>query len=100
MKTRMATFLNDESLFEQTVANMESIYADKRIFMEKHFAKSDDWKNFLVSIFSNRQAMLDKIEENIANGKIKKRIDNEGYSKKDGIPIYVYPNIRIKEKYR
>ena len=75
MKTRMATFLNDESLFEQTVANMESIYADKRIFMEKHFAKSDDWKNFLVSIFSNRQAMLDKIEENIANGKIKAQVE-------------------------
>ena len=75
MKTRMATFLNDELLFEQTVANMESIYADKRIFMEKHFAKSDDWKNFLVSVFSNRQAMLDKIEKNIANGKIKKRIE-------------------------
>lgn len=75
MKTRMATFLNDESLFEQTVANMESIYADKRIFMEKHFAKSDDWKNFLVSVFSNRQAMLDKIEENIANGKIKAQVE-------------------------
>lgn len=75
MKARMATFLNDESLFEQTVANMESIYADKRIFMEKHFAKSDDWKNFLVSIFSNRQAMLDKIEENIANGKIKAQVE-------------------------
>ena len=75
MKTRMATFLNDETLFEQTVANRESIYADKRIFMEKHFAKSDDCKNFLVSIFSNRQAMLDKIEENIANGKIKARVE-------------------------
>ena len=75
MKTRMATFLNDESLFEQTVANMESIYADKRIFMEEYFAKSDDWKNFLVSIFSNRQAMLDKIEENIANGKIKAQVE-------------------------
>ena len=62
-------------LFEQTVVDMESIYADKRIFMEKYFAKSDDWKNFLVSIFSNRQAMLDKIEENIANGKIKARVE-------------------------
>ena len=75
MKARMATFLNDESLFEQTVVDMESIYASNRIFMEKHFAKSEDWKNFLVSIFSNRQAMLDKIEENIANGKIKVQVE-------------------------
>ena len=45
-------------------------------------------------------SITDYIEDRLNIEKIKKRIDNEGYSKKDGIPIYVNPNIRIKEKYR
>ena len=75
MKTRMATFLNDESLFEQTIVDMEIAYAKYNSIFEKYLGKLDDWKNNLTSVFSNRQAMLDKIEENIANGKIKARVE-------------------------
>lgn len=75
MKTRMATFLNDESLFEQAIVDMEIAYAKYNSIFEKYLGKLDDWKNNLTSVFSNRQAMLDKIEENIANGKIKARVE-------------------------
>lgn len=75
MMTRMATFLNDESLFEQAIVDMEMAYAKYNSIFEKYLGKLDDWKNNLTSIFSNRQAMLDKIEENIANGKIKARVE-------------------------
>jgi hypothetical protein len=75
MKTRMATFLNDESLFEQAIVDMEIAYAKYNSIFEKYLGKLDDWKNNLTSVFSNRQAMLDKIEENIANGKIKAQVE-------------------------
>ena len=75
MKARMATFLNDESLFEQAIVDMEIAYAKYNSIFEKYLGKLDDWKNNLTSVFSNRQAMLDKIEENIANGKIKAQVE-------------------------
>lgn len=75
MKAHMATFLNDESLFEQAIVDMEIAYAKYNSFFEKYFGTLDDWKNNLISVFSNRQAMLDKIEENIANGKIKAQVE-------------------------
>lgn len=75
MKAHMATFLNDESLFEQAIVDMEIAYAKYNSIFEKYLGKLDDWKNNLTSVFSNRQAMLDKIEENIANGKIKAQVE-------------------------
>ena len=75
MKARMATFLNDESLFEQAIVDMEIAYAKYNSIFEEYLGKLDDWKNNLTSVFSNRQAMLDKIEENIANGKIKAQVE-------------------------
>lgn len=75
MMTHMATFLNDESLFEQAIVDMEIAYAKYNSIFEKYLGKLDDWKNNLTSVFSNRQAMLDKIEENIANGKIKAQVE-------------------------
>ena len=75
MKAHMATFLNDESLFEQAIVDMEIAYAKYNSIFEEYLGKLDDWKNKLISVFSNRQAMLDKIEENIANGKIKARVE-------------------------
>ena len=75
MKARMATFLNDESLFEQAIVDMEIAYAKYNSIFEKYLGKLDDWKNSLISVFANRQAMLDKIEENIANGKIKAQVE-------------------------
>ena len=75
MKTRMATFLNDESLFEQAITDMEEAYANFTSIFEEYYGKLDDCKNKLISVFSNRQAMLDKIEENIANGKIKAQVE-------------------------
>lgn len=39
------------------------------------FGEYDKWKENLISVFSNRQAVLDKIEENIANSKIKERVE-------------------------
>ena len=75
IKAHMATFLNDESLFEQTIVDMEIAYAKYNSIFEKYFGTLDDWKTSLTSVFSNRQAMLDKIEENIANGKIKAQVE-------------------------
>jgi hypothetical protein len=75
MKAHMATFLNDESLFEQAIVDMEMAYAKYNSIFAKYLGKLDDWKNNLTSVFSNRQAMLDKIEENIANGKIKAQVE-------------------------
>ena len=75
MKAHMATFLNDESLFEHAIVDMEIAYAKYNSFFEKYFGTLDDWKTSLISVFSNRQAVLDKIEENIANGKIKAQVE-------------------------
>ena len=75
MKVYMATFLNDESLFKQTITDMGETYANFKSIFEKYFGTLDDWKKNLTSVFSNRQAMLDKIEENIANGKIKAQVE-------------------------
>ena len=75
MKVYMATFLNDESLFEQAITDMEEAYANFKSIFEEYYGKLDDCKNKLISVFSNRQAMLDKIEENIANGKIKAQVE-------------------------
>lgn len=75
MKTRMATFLNDESLFEQAITDMDEAYANFKSIFEEYYGKLDDCKNNLISVFSNRQAVLDKIEENIANGKIKAQVE-------------------------
>lgn len=75
MKVYMATFLNDESLFKQTITDMGETYANFKSIFEKYFGTLDDWKTSLISVFSNRQAVLDKIEENIANGKIKARVE-------------------------
>ena len=75
MKVYMATFLNDESLFEQAITDMEEAYANFTSIFEEYYGKLDDCKNKLISVFSNRQAMLDKIEENIANGKIKAQVE-------------------------
>lgn len=75
MKVYMATFLNDESLFEQAITDMEEAYANFKSIFEEYYGKLDDCKNKLISVFSNRQAVLDKIEENIANGKIKAQVE-------------------------
>ena len=75
IKVYMATFLNDESLFEQAITDMEEAYANFTSIFEEYYGKLDDCKNKLISIFANRQAMLDKIEENIANGKIKAQVE-------------------------
>lgn len=75
MKVYMATFLNDESLFEQAITDMEEAYANFKSTFEEYYGKLDDCKNKLISVFSNRQAVLDKIEENIANGKIKVQVE-------------------------
>lgn len=75
MKVYMATFLNDESLFEQAITDMGEAYSNFKSIFEEYYGKLDDCKNKLKSVFFNRQAMLDKIEENIANGKIKARVE-------------------------
>ena len=75
MKVYMATFLNDESLFEQAITDMGDAFSNFKSIFEEYYGKLDDCKNKLKSVFFNRQAMLDKIEENIANGKIKARVE-------------------------
>jgi predicted metallo-beta-lactamase superfamily hydrolase len=69
----MATFLNDQKLFDQTVTLMEEFYQDHKEWMDKGYGGAT-WKESLATVFTNRQAILDKIEENIANSKIKERV--------------------------
>jgi hypothetical protein len=73
LKSYMATFLNDQKLFDQTVTLMEEFYQDHKEWMDKGYGGAT-WKESLATVFTNRQAILDKIEENIANSKIKERV--------------------------
>ena len=72
----MATYLNDKELLNKEVILMDEMY--NRIthdVFESIYGDYDKWKENLISVFSNRQAVLDKIEENIANSKIKERVE-------------------------
>lgn len=78
LKTYMATYLNDKSLFDEIVTSMKKMedYArqDPQRFEKLFNKRYEFWKENLISIFSNRQAIIDKINANIASGKIKQRI--------------------------
>ena len=79
LKTFMATYLNDQSLFDDILASMKSMedYARKnpQRFEQLFGKRYDFWKEDLVSVFSNRQIIIEKINANIANGKIKEKIE-------------------------
>ncbi|MBE6326738.1 MAG: hypothetical protein E7077_06690 [Bacteroidales bacterium] len=79
LKTFMATYLNDQSLFDDILASMKSMedYARKnpQSFEQLFGKRYDFWKEDLVSVFSNRQIIIEKINANIANGKIKEKIE-------------------------
>jgi hypothetical protein len=78
LKTYMATYLNDKPLFDEIVTSMKKMedYArqDPQWFEKVFNKRYEFWKEDLISIFSNRQVILDKINANIASGKIKQRI--------------------------
>jgi hypothetical protein len=78
LKTYMATYLNDKPLFDEIVTSMKKMedYArqDPQWFEKVFNKRYEFWKEDLISIFSNRQIILDKINANIASGKIKQRI--------------------------
>ena len=78
LKTYMATYLNDKPLFDEIVVSMKKMedYArqDSQRFEKLFHKRYEFWKEDLISIFSNRQIILDKINANIASGKIKQRI--------------------------
>lgn len=76
LRIYMATYLNDKELLNKEVILMDEMY--NRIthdVFESIYGDYDKWKENLLSVFSNRQAVLDKIEENIANSKIKERVE-------------------------
>ena len=78
LKTYMATYLNDKPLFDEIVVSMKKMedYArqDSQRFEKLFHKRYEFWKEDLISIFSNRQIILDKINANTASGKIKQRI--------------------------
>ena len=78
LKTYMATYLNDKPLFDEIVTSMKKMedYArqDPQRFEKLFGQRYEFWKENLISVFSNRQAIIDKINANIASGKIKQRI--------------------------
>jgi len=90
----MAKYCTEKVFFDKYIKEVEGQY-------ESVTAIKEAYARFCSKNKSPRMhSITDYIEDRLNIEKIKKRIDNEGYSKKDGIPIYVYPNIRIKEKYR
>ena len=78
LKTYMATYLNDKSLFDEIVTSMKKMedYArqDPQWFEKVFNKRYEFWKEDLISVFSNRQTIIDKINANTASGKIKQRI--------------------------
>lgn len=84
LKIHIAVYLNDKTLFDKTVSEMDVKYAKltegekgllRQQSFEYYFGKYEDWKNNLISTFSKRQEILNKIEDNIANCKIKERLE-------------------------
>ena len=80
LKIHMATYLNDKKLFDDTMSSssmetMEKYARTKPQWFEEMFGKYDSWKENLISVFSNRQAIMDKINANITSGKIKQRLN-------------------------
>ena len=76
IKSYMSTYLNDIVMFNQTISSLDNLYAQMNSdWFKRNIGEYDKWKENLVSVFSNRQAVLDKIEENIANSKIKERVE-------------------------
>ena len=80
LKIYMATYLNDIELFEETLSSssMKTMkeYARKNPQrFEEIYGKFDSWKENCISVFSNRQAIMDIINANIASGKIKQRLN-------------------------
>lgn len=76
LKVYLATYLNDVELLKETVYSIDSLRVDMDYQWFKNcFGEYDKWKENLISVFSNRQAVLDKIEENIENSKIKERVE-------------------------
>lgn len=76
IKSYMSTYLNDIVMFNQTIFSLDNLYAQMNSdWFKRNIGEYDKWKENLVSVFSNRQAVLDKIEENIANSKIKERVE-------------------------
>lgn len=80
LKIHMAAYLNDKKLFDDTMSSssmetMEEYARTKPQWFEEMFGKYDSWKENLISVFSNRQTIIDKINANIASGKIKQRLN-------------------------
>ena len=77
LKIIMATYLKDDLLFERTKDQMDEMYSKvgKEDFEYCADCKYDEWVKKQVSYYQNRQNVLDKINENIANSKIKERVE-------------------------
>ncbi len=80
LKIYMATYLNDIELFEETLSSssmktMQEYASTKPQWFEEIYGKFDSWKENCISVFSNRQAIMDIINANIASGKIKQRLN-------------------------
>jgi len=99
-------------LSEEKKRENMSKYCPEKIFFDKYIKEAEGQYESVTDIkeayarycreirASKRYGITEYIERRVGIEKIKKRIDNNGYSKKDGTPIHVYPNIRLKNKYR
>ena len=99
-------------LSEQIKRENMAKYCPEKVFFDKHIEEAKGQYESVTAIkeaFTNfctknkitrKSGITHYIEKKLHTQKIKKRIDNYGYSKSDGTPIYVYPNIRLKNNYR
>lgn len=77
LKVFLAIYFDDNLLFEYAKSQMDEIYA---IVGQDSFefcadCKYEEWKSSLISVFSDRQNFLKKINENRIACKIKEEID-------------------------
>lgn len=65
-----------KSYFDKAIRSLDESYIYIRPhldLLERYYGKYEAWKTNLLSSFSNRDAILAKIESNISTSKIKSR---------------------------
>lgn len=72
----LSTYLNDQELFDKAIRSLDESYIYIRshlALLERYYEKYEAWKTNFLSQFSDRDAILVKIESNISMSKIKSR---------------------------
>lgn len=72
----LSRYLNDQELFDKAIRSLDESYIYIRShldLLERYYKKYEAWKTNFLSQFSDRDAILVKIESNISMSKIKSR---------------------------